>query len=130
MISERDWSRHGSVAALTGHIKGPPERDTLITPESNSMLDLAGPPANTMNVMAEYWIRENAARRIFAIAMVCYQGRGMDKAEIAGKAISMITRGHGDVRAMVQLRFSAACAGHETDGSGCSGVVQEWQRTR
>ena len=73
MISERDWSCRGGVAALTGPIKGPPERDTPITPESNSMLDLAGPPANIVDAMAEYWNRENTARRVFAIAMVGFQ---------------------------------------------------------
>ena len=38
------------------------------------MLDLAGPPANTMDVMAEYWNRGNTARSGFAIAMLFYQG--------------------------------------------------------
>ena len=92
------------LASLAGHFEVPSERDTPVTQESKSMLDLAGPSANTMDVLTEYWSRENTARRIYAIAMMGYQ-EGMDKADFAEKATSMITQAYNDVRAMISFDF-------------------------
>lgn len=93
------------VAALSRYISGSPGSDSPVTPESNSMLEIAGPATYTMDLLADYWNRENMARRIFAIIMMGYQ-EGLDKADFVEQASSMITEAYGNIRATRSGEFT------------------------
>lgn len=58
--------------------------------------DFEGPKGDTYADLADYWNKENTAQRIFTIAMMGYE-EGMDRADFAERANSIVKQAYGDV---------------------------------
>ncbi len=66
--------------------------------------DFEGPKGDTYADLAEYWNKENTAQRIFTIAMLGYE-EGIDRAEFAERAASIVKQAYGDVGMMIGGNF-------------------------